>query len=104
MVLNAENYSRGFLIDEELMAGVTQDPENLSHYVAFILRHTTGEYLGYQPYLDLELAIQAINQIQRSWTFERLGGCGGCADGKCGKGACGSASGGACKVGGTCSV
>jgi hypothetical protein len=97
--LNAENYQKGFLVDDHLMAGITADPEQPGTYIAFVLRHTTGEYLGYQPFTELEGALQAINQIQRTWTFEKLGGCGGCGEGggcsgggcgagKCGQGAC----------------
>ncbi len=99
MALTTENYRKGFLVDEDLMGGVTQDPVQESTYIAFVLQHTTGEYLGYQPFQDLDMAINAINQIQRSWTFERLGG--GCG-GKCGEG--GGCSQGACKIGGGCST
>jgi hypothetical protein len=95
--LNTENYTQGFLVDEELMAGVTQHPEQPDTYVAFVLQHTTGEYLGYQPFTGLDSALQAINQIQRSWQFEKVGGCGGCGkEGSCNGGKCGA---GACKVG-----
>jgi hypothetical protein len=80
--LTSENYSKGFLIDEDLMGGITQHPENPGVFVAFVLQHTTGEYLGYQPFPDLDSALQSLNQIQRPWTFERVGGCGG---GQCGK-------------------
>jgi hypothetical protein len=105
--LNAENYSRGFLVDEELMAGVTQHPDQPDTFVAFVLQHSTGEYLGYQPYPSLDQALSRINQIPRPWTFERVGG--GCAGGKCGtaEGGCG---GGGCKAGkcgtgdGTCPI
>ena len=90
--LNPENYMQGFLVDEELMAGVTQNPEKPDSYFAFVLQHTTGEYLGYQPYPQLEGALEAINQIPRSWSFEKTSGCGGCAgkEGGCSKGACGT--------------
>ncbi len=98
-LLNPENYTKGFLVDDELMAGVSQNPEDPNVFVAFVLRHTTGEYMGYQPFSDLVTALATVNQIKRQWTFERLGGCGGCGEGgtcnpgscgagKCGKGAC----------------
>lgn len=103
MRLTPENYSQGFLMDEELMAGVTEHPEQPGTFVAFVLRHTTGEYLGYQPFSDLETALQKLNGIPREWAFEKTsGGCGGgacgqgggCGGGRCGKsGGCGS---GAC--------
>jgi hypothetical protein len=97
-ILNSDNYKQGFLVDDECMAGVTQDPENSSNYVAYVLRHTTGEYLGYHPFTDLNSALSAINQIRRSWNFEQVGGCGGCgkagqcSKGGCGKGKCGTSS------------
>lgn len=98
-MLTAENFSKGFLVDEELMGGVTEDPNQPGVYVAFVLRHTTGEYLGYQPFTDLQSALQTMNAVQRPWIFEKVGGCGGCKDGsggcgkgKCGAGACGTTS------------
>lgn len=92
MALTAENYSKGFLIDEELMGGVTQHPDQPGTYVAFVLRHTTGEYLGYQPFDKLEAALATINQVQRSWTFDRVSGCGNgnCGNGQCKGGGCGA--------------
>lgn len=93
--LNAENYKKGFLVDDDLMAGITADPDHPGTYIAFVLQHTTGEYLGYQPFAELDGAIHAINRIQRPWTFEKLGGCGGCAGGGCGAGKCGQ---GACPI------
>ena len=75
--LTTENYSKGFLIDEELMCGITQHPEKPELFVAFVLQHTTGEYLGYQPFTDLNSALASLNQIQRPWTYETFGGCGG---------------------------
>jgi len=97
MPLSAENYSKGFLIDEELMGGVTQHPEQPGLFVAFVLRHTTGEYLGYQPFQDLDEALKVINGVQRPWSFEKTSGCGGCGEGGgCGKGKCGA---GACGKG-----
>jgi hypothetical protein len=98
MPLTRENYARGFLVDEELMGGVTEHPEQPGQFVAFVLRHTTGEYLGYQPFVELDAALEKINAVSRPWSFEKVGGCGGCKDGQCGKGACGS-SGGGCGTG-----
>lgn len=90
--LSIDNYSQGFLVDDDLMAGVSQNPEKPDQYFAFVLQHTTGEYLGYQPFSNLESALQVINQIERSWVFEKVGGCGGCGKGgQCSKGGCGKA-------------
>ncbi|MFZ9596133.1 MAG: hypothetical protein ACO3A2_08660 [Bdellovibrionia bacterium] len=97
-LLTSENYTQGFLVDDDLMAGVTTDPGDPSTFMAFVLRHSTGEYLGVRPCPSLEEALAQINQIPRSWSFEPLkagcggGGCGkkgGCAGGGCKSGACG---------------
>ena len=92
-LLTPENYAKGFLIDDELMGAVTENPDQAGHYIAFVLRHTTGEYLGYQPFPTLEAALLQLNQVKRDWVYERAGGCGGCEDGS---GNCGN---GNCKVG-----
>jgi hypothetical protein len=86
-LLNQDNYQRGFLVDDELLAGVTQHPEKSGFYVAFVLRYTTGEYLGYDAFSDLPQAINAINQISRAWIFEALNDCGShdCSKPGCGK-------------------
>lgn len=58
--------------------------------MAYVLRHSTGEYLGCQVFDDLDQALQAMNQIRRPWKFEQAGGCGGgrCGEGNCGEGNC----------------
>lgn len=91
VLLTSDNYSKGFLIDGELMGGVTQNPDQPGSFVAFVLRHTTGEYLGYQPFPSLEQALTAINQVQREWNFENSSGCGGgnCDSGQCNAEKCG---------------
>ena len=99
MQLDRDNYARGFLVDEELMGGVTEHPEQPGTFVAFVLRHTTGEYLGYQPFTSLDEALSRINSVERPWAFEKVGGCGGCEGGNCGKGKCGQ---GACGSAGAC--
>lgn len=85
MALTPENYSQGFLVDEELMAGITQNPDQAGQFTAYVLRHTTGEYLGHQACATLDEALGLINQIPRPWTFEKTSGCDGgkCAEGKC---------------------
>ena len=90
-MLTAENYTKGFLVDEDLMAGVSQHPQQPGNYVAFVLRHSTGEYLGYQNFTDLGAALAVVNQIPRTWSFEKLGGCGNgnCGNGQCAAGGCG---------------
>lgn len=88
--LTSENYRNGFLIDEEWMAGVSETSENSGRFSAFVMNHSTGEYVGYQEFSELSLALQRINGIQRSWKFEASSECGGCGgeEGGCGKGAC----------------
>jgi hypothetical protein len=90
MPLTTENYTQGFLIDDELMAGVTTHPEQPGRFVAFILTVGLGEYVGYDAYDSLEEALGAINRIPRTWTFEQTSGCGegGCQGGNCGTGLC----------------
>jgi hypothetical protein len=85
MALTSQNYNQGFLVDEELMAGVTETPQNPGSFSAYVLRHTTGEYLGHQTGLPLDEALALINRIPRAWTFETTKGCDGgkCAEGKC---------------------
>lgn len=92
MSLTPENYARGFLVDEEWMAGVTEDPKSPGRFVAFVLSHETGEYVAYQPFEALADALEALNKVPRKWEFERAGGCGGgsCGGGSCGTGQCGS--------------
>jgi hypothetical protein len=85
--LTPENYQKGFLIDEELMGGVSTMG---STHLAFVLRHTTGEYLGTQEHADLTAALKAINAVQRPWRYESSSECGGgaCNEGNCGTGSC----------------
>jgi len=85
MRITAENYSQGFLVDDELMAGVTETAEKPGTFTAYVLRHTTGEYLGHQTNLRLSEALEMINRIPRDWCFETTKGCDGgrCAEGKC---------------------
>jgi hypothetical protein len=91
MLLSRENYQKGFLIDEELMAGVSQDSEQPGLFFAFVLQQATGEYLGYRAFSDLDMALSSINQIPRSWVFESSSGCGDEACSKAeGKGCSGS--------------
>jgi hypothetical protein len=84
--LTAENYQNGFLVDDELMASVTAHPSEPGKFLAYVLRHSTGEYLGMRNFDELTHALNSINQIKREWKFEKSGGCGeNCGDGNCGK-------------------
>ena len=90
--LTPDNYSSGFLVDEELLGGVMDSDDNSGTYIGYVLRHTTGERLGYQTYSTLPAALEALNQVERNWIFEPLSGCGNT---DCGKN--GNCQGGACK-------
>lgn len=95
--LTEENYRSGFLVDDEYLAGVSEDAERRGAFVAYVLCHTTGEYVGFERHGSLKPALERLNAIPRAWSFEGVGDCGGgCADGACGKGACG---GGRCRRG-----
>ncbi len=85
-LLTPENYAAGLLVDEELLGGVSKDPQVPGRYLAYVLRHTTGEYLGYVPNLLQEEALALINRVERAWAFESTSACGGC--GKKGEGKC----------------
>jgi hypothetical protein len=91
MSLTSENYTKGFLVDEELMGGITSSPHEPGVFVAYVLNHLTGEYLGYQGFQTLEEALAALHSVKRSWVFESVSGCGAgkCAGGNCKVGGCG---------------
>jgi hypothetical protein len=108
---NADNYQAGFLVDDELMAGITESRETPGTYTAFVVRHTTGETVGVQQFTNLFEAIRTINDIPRPWAFESVKRCGSgsCSGGKCSGGACGGkrkaaavAEAQACGTGGSC--
>lgn len=89
--LTVENYSKGFLVDDEWMGGVVESPPDQAvGFLAFVLDHTKGEYLGVHHFGRLEDALQCLNKMPRSWDFEGVGGCkgGGCGNGKCKGGGC----------------
>lgn len=85
--LTPGNYQKGFLIDDELMGGVSGTENG---YLAFVLHHTTGEYLGTRECSTLEEALATVNSVQRDWAFESSSQCGGgaCNEGTCGTGSC----------------
>jgi hypothetical protein len=88
----ADNFKKGFLIDEELIAGITEETETPGNFTAYVVRHTTGETLGTQQFTDIFEAIRTLNAIPREWSYESVSKCGGnCAAGSCGKsgGGCG---------------
>jgi hypothetical protein len=86
----AENFNKGFLVDDELMAGIAEIPDQPGAYNAYVVRHTTGETLGNETFTNLFEAIRTINDIEREWSFAAISKCGtgGCGNGKCGTGGC----------------
>ena len=90
----ADNFKAGFLVDEELMAGISEIAEEPGTFSAFVVRHTTGEMLGVQKFTNLFEAIRTINDIPRTWEFESVKKCG---NGNCKAGSCGK-SGGGCGI------
>lgn len=91
--LTRENYTQGFLIDDECMAGITDEKDAsgaLRGYSAFVMNTESGEYLGFQTFESLDMALHALKQIPRNWVFESTSGCGGerCGEGKCKGEAC----------------
>ncbi len=67
------------------MGGVAEHPTETGQFLGYVLRHTTGEYLGYEAYPTLDDALEALNRIPRDWKYEKSSGCGSCSDGNCGK-------------------
>jgi hypothetical protein len=87
--LTLQNYKKGMLVDPELMAGVAaaaEDSAEKGQFLAFVLNHQTGAYLGAQHFPTIEQALETINQIPRDWKYEATGGCG--ANGVCDTGNC----------------
>ena len=102
--LTVENYKKGFLIDDELIAGVSEEAGQPGVFAAFVLSHASGNYVGHKTFQDLDLALRSINSIPRIWRFEPSGTCGGgcdaSEDGPCGKGPCKQS----CQTTGTCEI
>jgi hypothetical protein len=88
----ADNFLKGFLIDDELMAGISESADAPGVYTAYVVRHSTGETLGVQEFTNLFEAIRTLNDIPREWVFDSVQKCGGgkCGSGKCGGGGCGA--------------
>jgi len=84
--LSLENYQKGFLIDDQWMAGISEDPDQAGCYWAFIVNHQSGEYVTAHSYSKIDDALIALNRVDRPWNFEATKSCGG---GNCGNGSCG---------------
>lgn len=93
-MLTLENYKNGFLIDEEVIGGVTEMAGGV--YSAYVSHYLTGETLAYQEFNDAAQALEYLRAMKRSWKFEGVG-CGKIsapnsksAGGSCRSGACNS--------------
>ena len=101
MQLNLENYKNGFLVDDEVIAGVTEmEGAATPLYAAYISLYLTGETYAYQEFERVELALQFLagpDYAGRPWVYEAVG-CSAktsapkstSAQGGCGTGGCGS--------------
>jgi len=96
-MLTLENWTKGFLLDDEWLAGVCEEESQgagaPAAYAAFIVSHETGNSVGYHVFRDLQTAMDSVNALPRSWKFESSSECGDCGHGSedgegCGKGAC----------------
>ena len=90
--LTQDNYAKGFLIDDECMGGVSEDPNFQGNFLAYVVLPATGESIGSESFRTLEAALARINSIPREWKFESASGCGGgesCSPGGCGGERCG---------------
>ena len=96
--LTLGNYRKGFLVDENWLAGVSpsENPDQPG-FAAYVVNHLEGTLLAQTIYPTANEAITALNSIRRNWIYESAHQCGG---GKCGKGGCGT--GGGCGSGGGC--
>jgi hypothetical protein len=70
-ILNKNNFDKGFLIDEEVIAGVTLMDGGI--YAAYMSHYLTGETLAYQEFSDAESAVAYLKTIERPWAFEAVG-------------------------------
>ncbi|MBI3557878.1 MAG: hypothetical protein HY074_16575 [Deltaproteobacteria bacterium] len=98
MQLTADNFKNGFLVDDEVIAGVTQmEGAATPVYAAYISHYLTGETFAYQEFDAVEPALRFLAGVDRPWVYEAVG-CSaktsapkstsassrGCASGSCG--------------------
>ncbi len=101
--MTPQNFDRGFLIDDQWMAGVTPTEQG---FLAYVIDIESGERLGSHLYPTVEAALETFSQMNRAWIFESTSGCSG---GSCGTSALGDADechvkGGACTRCGACDL
>lgn len=99
--LTPDNYRKGFLVSDHLMAGLSPRPEG--GFLAYVIRVETGESLGAREVASEAEGLALLNAIPEPWRFEATGGCGegNCGTGEgphCESGACGRP----CEESGSC--
>ncbi len=80
------------LVDDELVGGITDDPEKSGAFVAFVIRSSTGEHIVYRSFDRLDDALEQMNRVRRPWIYEATVGCG--------ESGCGNNKDGGCKING----
>lgn len=71
MKLTIENYNKGFLVDEETIAGVTEMAGGV--YACYVSHYLTGETLAYEEFEALEPALSFLDKMNRPWSYEAVG-------------------------------
>ncbi|MBI3543272.1 MAG: hypothetical protein HY075_08380 [Deltaproteobacteria bacterium] len=90
-LLDASNYKSGFLVDDEVIAGVTEMGDAARPlYAAYVSHYLTGETYAYREFERVEPALEFLATIERKWAFE-------------GVGCTAKASATSCSTGGSCS-
>ena len=74
-MLNSANYKSGFLVDEEVIGGVTEleSGGTAPVFAAYVSHYLTGETLSYQEFSTLEPALAFLQSVPRAWKFEAVG-------------------------------
>jgi hypothetical protein len=90
--LTIDNYKAGFLIDDEVIGGVTEMAGGI--FAAYVSHYLTGETLEYKEFTEVQSALGFLNAQARNWIFEAVG-CGtkkqqSAAPKSCGSGGCSS--------------
>lgn len=89
-LLNERNYKKGFLVADQIMAGVSETPDKPGFFDVFTIHTETLEPLTFETVESLSRAIQLLQEMKADWQFEPTSGCSGgkCADGGCKSGDC----------------
>jgi len=69
--LTAENYKHGFLVDDEVIGGVTEMADGV--YAAYVSHYLTGETFEYQEFNAQQPALTFLNGLGRKWIYETVG-------------------------------